>query len=496
MSLSYPIFNDDPIFGNKLIKTSCPAKSDICGNLSGTSVLDTFVIPKCNDLNFKFSLDPDQSPNGCCVVDTSNDTCETYITDSPKFSGDDYDIGIQFLDANNVNPRKICHSAPIRKRVIQIQEFLVVILLSASVILITAIFGSCYEFWLKYGNGSTYVDGCSLTYKAECDSKKPISPIDYSFPSRINDYPYNSCPTKSNFPQFRFPYNLVNYFNVKEKKEGEKKERFVVYLFKIFGLPIKSFCLNFLYTLLFSRIALSYILTGLSNGYKRLGNNPIFKNFVFLILTGILFNIIAKIIGIEALNIGSGFILYLLAMVVVFAMMFTSFMSIFILYWLPEYYNKYQLEESETPLLSKNYALLANVFFCTKKNSNEDDESPAPECPDVTVKETRWVNIVKNIFLGFFLIPFILISFSTGFVGSLVGALYMTFSLLWNIIYVPLSNTKCFLNIIKDHGDLLTILFCISVVISSVNQFNSTTSGTIGGLVGLLILYKMYKSMK
>jgi hypothetical protein len=103
MSLSYPIFNDDPIFGNKLIKTSCPAKSDICGNLSGTSVLDTFVIPKCNDLNFKFSLDPDQSPNGCCVVDTSNDTCETYITDSPKFSGDDYDIGIQFLDANNLN---------------------------------------------------------------------------------------------------------------------------------------------------------------------------------------------------------------------------------------------------------------------------------------------------------------------------------------------------------------------------------------------------------
>ena len=92
------------------------------------------------------------------------------------------------------------------------------------------------------------------------------------------------------------------------------------------------------------------------------------------------------------------------------------------------------------------------------------------------------------------LIPF-LISISTGLIGSMVGALYMMLSMLWNIFYIPLSNTKCFLTIIKDHGELLTILFCISILISSLKQFNSTTSGTIGGLVGLLILYKIIKNM-
>ena len=107
MSLVYPIFNDDPIFGKKMKKTSCPAKSDICGNLPGISVLDSFVIPKCNDTNFKFSLSKDDSPSGCCVVESSNNTCDTYIPDSPNFTSDDYDTGIQFLDADKLNPRKI-----------------------------------------------------------------------------------------------------------------------------------------------------------------------------------------------------------------------------------------------------------------------------------------------------------------------------------------------------------------------------------------------------
>ena len=159
MTSFYPIFNDDPIFGNKLKKTSCPAKSDICCNLSGTSVLDNFVIPKCNDVSFKFSLNQDESPSGCCVVESSNNTCDTYIPDSPDVTSEDYDMGIQFLDANNLNPRKICHSAPIRKRVIKLQDFFVIILISAAIILLTAIFGSCYEFWLKYGHGEDTSDG-------------------------------------------------------------------------------------------------------------------------------------------------------------------------------------------------------------------------------------------------------------------------------------------------------------------------------------------------
>ena len=92
------------------------------------------------------------------------------------------------------------------------------------------------------------------------------------------------------------------------------------------------------------------------------------------------------------------------------------------------------------------------------------------------------------------ILPF-LICLGTGLVGSLFGTLYMILSLIFNIFYIPASNISCIFSIIKDHSDLLTILFCISVVLASVDTFDSTTSGTLGGLVGLLILYKIYTSM-
>ena len=469
MSLFYPIFNDDPIFGNKLKKTSCPAKSDICGNLPGISVLDTdtYTIPKCNDLNFKFSLNPDDSPSGCCVVETSNNTCDTYIPDSPNFTSDDYDIGIQFLDANKVNPRKICHSAPIRKRVIRMQDYFVTIIISALIILTTAIFGSCYEFWLKYGDGALYED-CKLEYKNKCTPS--LSPINYAFPSSINEYPYKHCDTSKTV----FPYSIINNFSVKEVEIDSFGRKFL----KLYGLPVKSFCLNFLYILLYSRRFLNFILTTLSNAYKNV-KSPVLKNIIFLFLTGIAFSVIAKYTGISQLNNGAGYILYLLVMVIVFAMIFTTFITNFVLYWLPAYYDEYKAPfvKASSSRLDESYALFHNIFYKLKDQPN------------------ILLNILKNIGLVLLALIPLLLCIITGLVGSMVGTLYMILSLLFNIFYIPLSNIGCFLSIIKDHGDLLTILFCISIVLSSIDTFNSTTSGTIGGLVGLIILYKIYVNM-
>ena len=485
MSTFNPIFDDDSLFGTKLKKTSCPSKSDICGNLPGTSVLDSFVIPKCSDINFKFSLTPEDSPSGCCVVDTSNDTCGTYIPESATFDEEDYNIGIQFLDASGLNPRQICHSAPIRERVIKLKDFFIIIVTSALIILSTAIIGACYEFWLKYGTGKSFE--CSRFNYKKC--KEEISPIQYAFPSSLVGYPYTeSCTGET---ELGFPYFVVTYFNLKSSTKDEH-ESVIKKIFKIFGLPVKAFCLNFLYTLVFSRKFISYVLEILSKAYNNLGDAPVVKNIIFLFLTGVLFNVIAHITKIQSLNGGPGFVLYILSMLIMCATIFTLILTNFILYWWPSDYDKYDSkgrandDTVRAPILNSNYGLIGNVFYPLRNSTPINGANKGAFNP---------LNLLKNIGLALLLFIPVSIAFTTGMLGSMLGLLYMILSLMFSIFYVPLSNTTCFLNLIKDHGDLLTLLFCVSIIVSSVNSFNSTTSGIISGLVGMIILYKIYKAM-
>jgi hypothetical protein len=160
--------------------------------------------------------------------------------------------------------------------------------------------------------------------------------------------------------------------------------------------------------------------------------------------------------------------------------MFTIFATNFVLYWSPEYYNKFEdKDETSPPILNKNYSLFSNIFY---------------DINDVS-KDNKLLKIVLNVCLGLLAILPFLICLGTGLVGSLFGTFYMILSLLFNIFIIPLSNVGSFFSIIKDHKDLLTILLCISLVLASVDNFNSTASGTLGGIVGLLILYKIFTAM-
>jgi len=465
MSLNDPIFNDDPLFGNKLKKTSCPAKSDICGNLPGVSVLPNYILPKCNDFNFKFSSNPEESPSGCCVVETTDDTCAKYVPESSDINEDDYDMGIQFLDETGKNPRRICHSAPIRKRSIKIQDFFISILLSSMLIIIIAFVGCCYEFWIKYGDGKSYKCN-SLEYKNNCGTT--LSPIDYAFPSSLTDYPYKPCSATS---KLKFPYSWLDYANVEDTKQniGDR-------IWKLLGVPRKSFCLNFLYTLLFSRLSINTALKYLSASYKELGDAPAYKNIIFLLLSGIIFTVIGKYTGIQEMSSGPGFILLLLIMVVVVAMIATMFLTNFCLYWGSEFYNKY-INITGTPL-HRGYTLFYNIFYENMKDG-----------------KIQLVGILLNTLLFLVAIISYSICVTTGFVGSLIGLLWMTVSILYNIFIVPILNYRCLCAILIEHSILLSVLFCISVVISSSGNLNSTTSGIMGGLVALLILYNTYKNM-
>jgi len=80
--------------------------------------------------------------------------------------------------------------------------------------------------------------------------------------------------------------------------------------------------------------------------------------------------------------------------------------------------------------------------------------------------------------------------------GSILALIYMTFSLIFNIFYIPMSNPIEFFDIIKNHGNLLTILFCISILIASLDKLNHTSTGIIGGLLGIIIIYKILTNIK
>ena len=89
-----------------------------------------------------------------------------------------------------------------------------------------------------------------------------------------------------------------------------------------------------------------------------------------------------------------------------------------------------------------------------------------------------------------------MLSLAFGMFGSVFAFLYMVLSLLFNLIYIPLSNTVEFLDIIKSHGNLLTILFCITVLVASINKMNSVTSGILGALMAFIILYTLVRKTK
>ena len=230
----------------------------------------------------------------------------------------------------------------------------------------------------------------------------------------------------------------------------------------------------------------------MSKAYNNLGDAPVVKNIIFLFLTGVLFNVIAHITKIQSLNGGPGFVLYILSMLIMCATIFTLILTNFILYWWPSDYDKYDSkgrandDTVRAPILNSNYGLIGNVFYALRNPTPINGANKGAFNP---------LNLLKNIGLALLLFIPVSIAFTTGMLGSMLGLLYMMLSLMFSIFYVPLSNTTCFLNLIKDHGDLLTLLFCVSIIVSSVNSFNSTTSGIISGLVGMIILYKIYKAM-
>jgi len=506
-SLLFPIYKEDPIFGN-LIQNKCPAKTDICGNLGGVLKIGSEAPLRCST-NF-FTQNLDHSTNGCCVIDSSNQTCDDLL---PKEydEGNFHDMGIKFLDADGTNERRICHSAPIKKKIIQIQDFFIIIVINAVVLVVTAIIGACYEFWFRYGESKN-----CIYYKTSCTDN--LSIIDYMFPTKLCQYPYQECKKSTNMkggkmnngqkmkgggfghgykdnPENKndfgvkcvtihnddgdnsttkpFPYNLVDWANTNIKGE-------------LLRLPFKAFAFYFLHSARISRALINIPMKYLSIKYQKIvKDNVILSNIMFLLFTGILFNVIAKYTDTNELHGANGYIIYALIMLINIGTIFGLLAATIGYFWFPNQLLSKTLDSCN--INPSYYGLIdLNELFWHIRDTEKEHIS--------NVKKVYHIFLNLLILLPIFIM--MIISLCIGQLGSILAMIYMIFSLLFNIFYIPMSNTIEFLDIIKSHGNLLTILFCVSIVLASVDKLNPKTTGIIGGILGILILYKIITTMK
>ena len=79
-------------------------------------------------------------------------------------------------------------------------------------------------------------------------------------------------------------------------------------------------------------------------------------------------------------------------------------------------------------------------------------------------------------------------SFISCIISQVFATIYMNFSIIYNFFAIPLSNYVELMDILKSHSNMLTILFCISIVTSSyISKFSPTTTGIMGAILAILI---------
>ena len=98
--------------------------------------------------------------------------------------------------------------------------------------------------------------------------------------------------------------------------------------------------------------------------------------------------------------------------------------------------------------------------------------------------------------LGVFLFTFIVITIAMysifiALLGNILALFYLHFYVIIGFFYVPFTRYTQLFKIIKSHGNILTLLFCMIVVLAGVKVLHPTSVGVIGGILGLLILYKL-----
>jgi len=566
----------------------CPSKANL---VDGFYKMETDPITKAKTLTIDASgtmndglksipKSKEDSNDGCYAVtpqygDIGCDPKEHYM-------GINYKIGTKRYN--------ICHKEPVQTLFSGILDdpniltrFFKLLIGAIIILLVTTIFGCCYEFWLRYGNSIN----CLYYFSKECKniSEKrdgKVSLLDYLYPKSICVFPYQKADKRSqsggtkkknimkggevkegfnsNSLEFknvngnntkcitlednidesnnrRFPYNLADYVHDSDS-------------YNIIKIPIKFFSFTFLYCVLFTRAFLNWILSTLSTKYQNnVKSSATVSNIVFLLLCGLLLPYSPFAI--------LGFILFIISAIMSIATIFSLILCI-----------KRDLLGTVFPFLKidkcitnddqdlKDYydvfnSIKNNYFYSINKETvsgaivpaifsliflslllsisiNQKNESTKMLNTFITVCGITFlvgglfyllskifskykdntiiaplINFFKvinegflNIILVFNLIFIVALGFSGLIFGNMFANVYMTLSTLFNFFYIPITNPLEFFDIMKDHADLLTILFCIGVIGSASFAFDRNTTGVMSGILVVLILYKISKGLK
>lgn len=431
---------------------------------------------------------------GCCYNANENTECLTK----------DNNTGLKFLGFTG-KVGNICHKEKVQTLYNtlfddpnNITKFFKLIIVSILSLLITAIIGTCYEFWLRYGNSIE-----CIYYKSKCANigkSDKISLVDYMFPNNICYYPYQACSqnktgqsggTKSqgiisNFAAYEhagakcitIAYDTSIYgekpipYNIADFAANNIKSEFILIL-------AKTISYFFLFPILVARIVLNGIFSKLSLGYQKVIKfNPFLSNMVFLFLTGLIWPIFTFLTKSNTFLFGPGFLLggviSLAGTIVMLGFIIAPLATMF-----PRKLYGSVLDRCNIP--TNYYKIFRPELFY-----------PLAEAK----LNTKVLNILKNLFLFFPLIFLTLLHMIIGLCMVIIAMIYLSLSILFNFIYIPLSNPlECF-SILKSHADLLTILFCIGVIGSAANSLDPITTGVMSMILVIIIVYKSFKGLK
>ena len=531
---------------------------------SGTMNEDLAKIPKSKDDSNKgcYAVTPQDGDIGC----------------DPK----DHYMGINYnIDGIRYN---ICHKEPVQTYFSAmfddpntLTRFFKLLIGAIIILLVTTIFGCCYEFWLRYGDSIE----CLYYYSKKCkniskDFNGKASLLDYMFPNDIHMYPYQK-PMKNSPNQMG---GTKKKYNMKggEDKEGfnsktidfksatnEKAKCITLHVdyedsdyrafpysvadyvhnsdsYHIIKTPLKIFSFTFLYCVLLTRVFLNWILRNLSRGYGKNIKSATAGNIVFLLLCGLLLPY-SPIAIISLLLVIITAIINTIGLIATFILCIRPRTGLFLPFFkfnqnsdnyepevLEDYYKvfnykKYFYSTKDNPgilafslipiilliifaalnigegqsvvfqIIAYGFvgALVLNLIFSLIGFKNNEDGSFKSNIANLLEKISA---IFKNILLMFNLIIIFGFSLVGISIGSMFANAYMTLSTLFNFLYIPITQPLEFFDIMKDHADLLTILFCIGVIGSASFAFDKNTTGVMSGILVVLILYKISKGLK